>query len=276
MLRHADLSWFRWGPVVAGGFVAAAISMILTGFGSTLGFSDVTQTWREVTPTLALLAGLWFLAVAFASAAAGGYLAGRARDRWALPQTDETTFRDGVHGLVAWATAVLLGAVITASVASATKTGEPVDPAIPLSSQALGAPTSLLTRDLDRMLLSDRAITNLPLRIAAGRLLTSAATDPKVNPDDRTQLIGFVEAGSGLPAADAQKRVDEAIAAARAQVASAHHAKAVGAFITAASLALAALAAWFAAEIGGRHREDATPPSLLWSPRRIRLIIRAR
>lgn len=276
-IGHADSSWFRWGPAVAGGLVAAAVSMVFTGFGSTLGFSDVTQTWREVTPVLALLAGLWLLVVALASASIGGYLAGRTRDRWNLQQTDETQFRDGTHGLVAWAIAVILGALISSSLANASKASEPADSAIPISSQALGAPASILTQQTDRMLRLEArpGLVDPTLRIAAGRLLTSAATDRQVNAEDRTQLTRLVAAGTGLSGPDAQKRVNDSIVAARTRIGSAHHAKAIGAFITAASLALAALAAWYAAEAGGRHREGPEAPSLIWSPR-LRFIIRER
>ena len=274
----AESSWFRWGPALAGAVVATAVSMILTGFGSTLGFADVTQTWRDVTPALALLAGIWLLAVALASAAAGGYLAGRTRDRWGLQQSDETQFRDGTHGLVAWAIAVILGALIASSLANATRRSEPADPAIPISSQALGAPASILARQTDRMLRSDRrpGPADSAVRDEAGRLLTSAATDRQVNAEDRTQLARVVAVGTGLVGPDAQKRVDDSIAVARAKISSAHHAKAIGAFTSAAALILAALAAWFAAEAGGRHRESPQAPSLLWSPRRLRVVVRER
>ena len=271
-----DPSWFRWGPAVAGGLVATAVSMILTGFGTTLGFSDVNQTWRELTPALAVLAGIWFLVVAIASAAAGGYLAGRTRDRWSLQQTEESEFRDGTHGLVAWAIAIILGALVASTLAGSLRTGEPADPAVPASSQALGAPASILTRQTDRMLRSDTRLgdANAAVRTEAGRVLTSAATDREVNAEDRTQLARLVAAGTGLSLPDAQKRANDSIAAARAKISSAHHAKAIGAFITAASLVLAAVAAWYAAEAGGRHRESPQSPSLLWSPRRLRVIVR--
>jgi len=39
-------------------------------------------------------------------------------------------------------------------------------------------------------------------------------------------------------------------------------------FMTAASLAAGAAAAWFAAGIGGRHRDRASAPPLRWSWRR--------
>ncbi|HUZ66981.1 MAG TPA: hypothetical protein VMU56_04870, partial [Beijerinckiaceae bacterium] len=202
----------------------------------------------------------------------------RARDRWALQQTDETEFRDGTHGLVAWALAVILGALIASSVANAAKSREPVDPAIPISSQALGAPASILTQQTDRMLRSDRRPggADPTLRNEAGRLLTSATTARKVNAVDRSQLTRVVAAATGLTGPAAQKRVDDNVAAARQKLASAHHAEAIGAFVTAASLLLAALAAWFAAEAGGRHREGTQAPSLLWSPRRLRVIVRER
>jgi hypothetical protein len=38
---EAAIPFLQWTPVVAGAFVAAAVSVILTAFGSAIGFSIV-------------------------------------------------------------------------------------------------------------------------------------------------------------------------------------------------------------------------------------------
>jgi predicted transcriptional regulator len=268
--RGLDVSWLRWSPCIAGGLVAAALSSVLTGFGSTLGFANLSQTWRSITPTLSILSGLWILAVALASASAGGYLAGRTRDRWGKLHLHELRFRDGAHGLISWAIAVILGALVVSTLSGSIKNVGQPDPAIPISSQELGASPTILSANIDRMLRSEARPT-LPdptLRNAAGRLLTSAATSRNVSAEDRAQLVQLVRAGAGLSEADAQKRVDDSIAATRDQIGRAHHAEAIGAFMSAVSLLLAALAAWYAAEAGGRHQDSSEAPSLGWTPRR--------
>ena len=51
--------------------------------------------------------------VAVGSFALGGYIAGRVRSTWKA-SSDEVEFRDGVHGLIAWALGVMLGAALLA------------------------------------------------------------------------------------------------------------------------------------------------------------------
>ena len=68
----------------------------------------------------ATAAGLWIVWVQVLSFAAGGYLAGRMRRRSYDSTEHEVDVRDGVHGLLVWATGALLGAFLaSASFASA-------------------------------------------------------------------------------------------------------------------------------------------------------------
>jgi hypothetical protein len=57
-----------------------------------------------------LLSGLYILLAAIAAYGLGGYLAGLMGARPAAPEN--TDVRDGMHGLLAWALATLLTAVI--------------------------------------------------------------------------------------------------------------------------------------------------------------------
>jgi hypothetical protein len=68
----------------------------------------------------------------------GGYLAGRLRTKWVGIRTEEVFFRDTAHGLLAWALATLLIAVLvtrgsaaTAGAAAAAATSIPAVPPTP-------------------------------------------------------------------------------------------------------------------------------------------------
>jgi hypothetical protein len=268
-----DDHYIHWRPIIAGALAAAAVTLVLTGFGSALGFATLSDTWREPSPGLALLSGVWFLAVVAGSLALGGYIAGRTRSTWQTTSSDETQFRDGLHGLLVWALAVVLGAVLTAMTPNAFPDAATAD-STPVSSRSLGAPASMLSISLDRMLRSDRRAgqADAPLRNEAGRLLAEAVSARVFPAEDRQQLVRDVSAATGLPAAEAQKRTDDSIAEATARIKGSRHARVIGAFLTAAGLALAAVIAWVCAESGGKHRDTGAGPSLAY--RRIRFVVR--
>jgi len=98
-------SYLEWGPVFGGAAVALAITMLLTQFGAGIGLSAAADATLEGGGASwnPLIAGLWLVLVALASASAGGYIAGRMRSRFNDATEDEVEFRDGVHGLVVWA-----------------------------------------------------------------------------------------------------------------------------------------------------------------------------
>lgn len=112
-------SYLEWGPVFGGAAVALAITMLLTQFGAGIGLTAAADATLEGGGASwnPLIAGLWLVLVALASASAGGYLAGRMRTRAYDATEDEVEFRDGVHGLVVWAVS---GVVAMAAVSIAT------------------------------------------------------------------------------------------------------------------------------------------------------------
>src|SRR5438309_12130545 len=107
------LSYIHWGPAIAGAIVAAGMSFVLMEFASAVGLMVVSPspTWRDTSVWLALLSGFWIVIVTVSSFTVGGYLAGRVRSTWSAAP-DEIEFRDGTHGLIAWALGVMLGAVL--------------------------------------------------------------------------------------------------------------------------------------------------------------------
>src|SRR5437868_14990917 len=93
-------SFVQWSCVIAGALVAAAVSLVLMAFGTTIGLSVLSSspTWRDTSPALAVASGLYLLLTALASFRLGGYGAGRLRARWVpVAHGDTVEFRDGSH-----------------------------------------------------------------------------------------------------------------------------------------------------------------------------------
>ena len=90
-------------------------------FGITiaLGVSSTSPTWRDTSAALSLLSGLCLILQAIVSFGLGGYIAGRTHGGVDAARNAETETRDGLHGLTAWALAVLLGAGPMAIVSAA-------------------------------------------------------------------------------------------------------------------------------------------------------------
>src|SRR5271155_3788569 len=110
-----------WGAVIAGAFVAAALSLILLALGAGLGLSAVSP-WSNIgasASTLGKGAILWLIVIEILASAMGGYLAGRLRTKWARIHTDEVYFRDTAHGFLAWCVSLVITAAFLGSAAAA-------------------------------------------------------------------------------------------------------------------------------------------------------------
>jgi hypothetical protein len=262
------LSYIHWGPVVAGAIAAAATWFVLMMFAGAVGLATLSPspTWRDTSIALALLSGVWLLLVAVGSFGLGGYLAGRVRSSWATSE-DEVEFRDGAHGLLAWALAVVIGAVLTWATATALTSVSAGTTTVLRSTQ--GEPT-FLAYELDRLFRSERRPerADAEARAEAARIIMTGVGRRDIAAEDRTYLSRLVAARTGLAQADADRRVGEAVAQSRRAARRARASSVIIGFMTAASLAAGAAAAWFAAGIGGQHRDRAISPPLRWSWRR--------
>ena len=264
-------SYIHWGAAIAGALVASAVTFVLMGFGAGIGLSlaSPSPTWRNASVGLALLSGLWILVVAVGSFALAGYIAGRMRMRLGPASSDEVDFRDGMHGAAAWALAVVLGAILALGAARVL-----TPTAAETSGSATMAGTSeprAVAYEVDRLLRGDRRPDGGDMaatRGEIGRLVTAALDERTYTPDDRAYLIRLVAARTGLAAPDAERRVDTVIAQAREKANRARRSAVVTAFIAAAATLLGLAAAWFAAGIGGRHRDGETIPSMSTALRR--------
>jgi hypothetical protein len=262
------VTYVQWAPVIAGAIAAAALASVLHAFAAAigLGVTSAAPTWRDASMALVLLSGLYLVLVALASYGLGGYLAGRLRMGLSLANTEETDFRDGVHGLLVWALATLLTALLLLMAASATtRLAAPSGGAVGPSTSVAGE--NIIALDVDRLLRGERRAGDADVsltRAETARVLLTSSSHSGVATEDRTYLIRLVAARTGLAPADAERRVDTAIASARDNIARARRSTVILAFMAGAAALLGAAAAWFAASAGGKHRDN-NAPSLRWT-----------
>ena len=216
-----------------------------------------------------LLSGLYILLAAIAAYGLGGYLAGLMRARPAAPE--DTDVRDGMHGLLAWALATLLTAVIgLAAAQSLTRLAAPPGGQTGTSSSVGGE--NLIAFDLDRLFRAERR-PNVNLdypRAEASRILLTTTSHSGLQPEDRVYLIRLTAAATGIPEGDAQRRVDEVAARARENISRARKSAVILAFFAGSAALAGAAVAWFAACAGGRVRDGEEPHGLMhWGRPRV-------
>ena len=258
----------QWSSMFAGALAAGAMSFILIGFGVAvgLGVSSASPTWRDASAALALLSGLYLIIQAIVSFGFGGYVAGRTTRPAPELATieDDGERRDGLHGLIAWALAVLAGAALLALLGAAAIDRSPLRSSASNSSAA----EPLLSYELDKLFRAPRRAPNTDLREAraeAGRILMTSSSHRGVSADDRTYLVQQVAAVTGLAAPDAERRGTAAIADAKTAIDRARRNSIIVAFSIAAATLIGAAVAWAAAVAGGRHRDGAPLPNWMAS-----------
>ncbi|MGM4895990.1 hypothetical protein [Tardiphaga sp. 839_C3_N1_4] len=253
--------YLSWTPVILGALIATALSSTLLAFGVTigLGVSSTAPTWRDASAALWILSGLYLILQAALSFGVGGYIAGRTNVGLAALDTHEIEQRDGLHGLAAWALAVVLGVALAAFIGSATLTR----PNSNGSSARTSAAEPLLSYEIDRLFRPLRRAANVDLlqeRAEAGRILLTSSSHSGMSSEDRSYLAQLVAANTGLAGAEAEKRVDAAIATSQASIAKSRRSSVILAFSVAAAILLGAVIAVAAASVGGSHRDGAAMP----------------
>jgi hypothetical protein len=280
----------QWGAVILGALSAIAISLVLLTFGAGIGLSAVSaQPYAGASAkALAVISALYAAVVAVGSFAAGGYIAGRMR----LPPTPEEVaeahFRDGAHGFAVWALAMtLLGLLAAAGIGNTLKTVVQVTAGVSgaaaagaASNPRQGASSILSTSPTDYAV--DRLIAPAPAGAPSGnqpaaggtasasqaadnapiaRAFAAALKSGQLAKPDRDMLVGIVMQRTGLPQADAEKRVDEAYAElkqaeqkARDAAEKARKAALITSFAAAAIALVGCAAACVGATAGADHR----------------------
>jgi hypothetical protein len=254
-VARADAAWrFNWSPIFVGALTATAVSSIMVTFGATLGLgvSSAAPTWRDASVALCVASGLFLILQSLISFGCGGYLAGRTSAAVTGLDHDEVERADGLHGIAAWALAVVLGVFLTAIVTMAAN--RPSTLTMPPSSTE----PSALSYEIDTLFRATRRPPNVdltPLRAEAGRILLTSSSHDGVSTDDRAYLGQMVMSTTGLAAADADRRVDTVIADSHKAISRARASGIILAFSVAAALLFGAAAAWAGAAAGSRHRD---------------------
>jgi hypothetical protein len=277
-------SYVDWAAVIAGIVLASAISLVLLTFGSAVGLSFTNfRSFGNTAPVWAGIAAVsWLLWVQISSFMAGGYLTGRMRRRFHDATEHESDVRDGAHGLLVWSGALVVGAIIAVGGigAAATAVGNVVGTAATAASNvAQGAaanpnaanaldPNAYFVDELFRLppgTAAPQGVNMADVRGEAGRIVAAGAVSGSVSDNDKTYLAQLVSQSTGLPQDQAQARVNDTLKAvddAKAKAAevaeSARKTAVIAAFITAASLLVSAVGAYWAAMKGGRHRDEST------------------
>jgi hypothetical protein len=282
----AGASFVEWGAVLAGAFLAAAISFVLLTFGAAIGLS-ATSPWPNSgvsAKLIATLAVLWAMMQQIGAFMVGGYVAGRMRSRWHEPTQHEVEFRDGLHGGLVWAVGIVIGAALAmATAGAAAKTG------IDVAGKAAGVTALSTTEPMDAVLdsmLRPTTVAQAPsastppaaaapapsasrtrstaassdeTRSEMARILASAVASGALSDQNRAYLAQGVAQRAGLSQQEAERRVNEAFTAAREAADKARKAAILTGFVTAASLIISFGAAWWAAIRGGQHRDNEVP-----------------
>jgi hypothetical protein len=259
-----DVSYIQWTPAIAGALAAASLAFVMHSFAAAIGLavSSTAPTWRDASVALQLLSGLYLVVAAIISLGIGGYIAGRMRAPLAA-SADEVEFRDGTHGLLVWAIAVILTVLMTwATAQSLTRLAAPSGPA----AQSV-AGENVIAYDLDRLFRAEKRPANADLTYArseAARILLTTASHRGLASDDRAYLVRLTAANTGLAPPEAEKRVDTIITQARDNIGKARRASVILAFMAGAAALLGAAVAWFAACAGGNHRDGTSAFSMTW------------
>jgi hypothetical protein len=241
-----------WPAILAGGFVASAVSLILFALGSGLGLASISA-WPghgASAKSVAVYSAVWLIVTQWIAAGTGGYIAGRLRTKWVGTHTHEVFFRDTAHGLITWSVATLVVAVALAStVFGATGLG---------TRAASNAQSSAFSGyDEDLLFRSAKPDPEAPndAQAQAGRVVSNGIKRGSIPDADRTYLAELVANKTGVPMTEARQRVNDFITKATDAADAARKAAAQSSLYLALALLVGAFIASVSAALGGRLRD---------------------
>jgi hypothetical protein len=255
------ISYVDWAAVVAGALISTAIFITMTTFGTGIGLSLTSPYLGEgaSAKAAAIAVGIWTLWVVISSFLAGGYIAGRMRHRTYDATEHESEIRNGAQGLTSWALATLLGGILTAMLASGVVSHS--------GGTAPAGGTDHARFVADSLLRTERpGVFDEGLHHEVATVLQTGAYSGKLAAPDRAYLVNLVTQ-RGTPSSDAERRVDAAVTDIRETANDARKTGVLVAFLSAVALAIGAAASWWAATLGGKHRDENTGFNILtrWS-----------
>lgn len=288
----APRSYVDWPAIFAGAFVAWALAFVLMAFGSGLGLTLTGSPWQEgMSATwFFVAAALWFIWVQITSVMAGGYLAGRMRRRAGDANGHEIDVRDGVHGLVVWAVGTVIAAALALGIAStgikamSSLAGGAVSAGAEAAGSALEG-EGPLSGVVARLFRAEDRPANGTGNTGGGaggsagarapdtgggdqttarrdvlRVLVNAGLKGELSAEDKDYIARIIERETGMSAEAARQRVDQyltqALSELRQAAEKARKSGIIVAFLVAATTLISALGAWWAAGVGGRHRDE--------------------
>jgi hypothetical protein len=260
--NEAHSSGVSWAAVIAGAFVAAALSLILLALGTGMGLSSVFP-WSNMgasASTIGRAGIIWLIIIQIIASAMGGYLAGRLRTKWATIHTDEIYFRDTAHGFLVWAVGLVVTASFLASAATAMiggaaqRTASTVVSSGPGGTQGEG-PNAYFIDTLFRSDTPSRERFDAQLSAETTLIYANALRQGNLPEADRTYLAKQVAAKTGIDETAAEQRVSEVFAQIQRAAETARKAAAHLALWIFVALLIGAFCASYAATIGGRERD---------------------
>jgi hypothetical protein len=265
MTNEINASGVSWAAVIAGAFVAAALSLIMVALGVGLGVSSVSP-WSNIgasASTVGTATILWLIFTQIVAAAMGGYLAGRLRTKWAAIHTDEVFFRDTAHGFLVWAVGLVITAAMLTSAAvtlagGSTRSGPAEMSVAAAGGNADGGQNGTEGYFVDRLLRSEGAAqteNNAVVRAEVGRILGNGLRAKAMPAADQEYLATLVAARTGLSQTAAAKRVSDVLADARQAADATRKAVAHALIWIFIALLIGAFCASYSATIGGRQRD---------------------
>jgi len=287
--RAASLSRsaVSWGAILSGAVASAAISLMLLAAGAGLGFTSISP-WANsgvTATTFGIAAILWLALIQILAMGSGGYIAGRLRTKSTGPHTTEAGVRDTAHGFLSWAVGSIVGAVLLASTASALIGGTArlgASAVSGLGSAVSGAASQVANRVdgntvanldpsaylTDTLFRSDRPAAGdaAPARAEVGRIIATSLRNGDMTAPDKAYVASVIATQTGIPQADAEKRVNDTIQQAKDTAAKAEQtaretadqarkAAAQLALATFIAMLIGALSSSYAATLGGRARD---------------------
>jgi hypothetical protein len=271
-------SRISWGSVLAGAVVAVALGVMLNVLGVAIGLSTIDPAVPGETPaasTLGSAGGIWVLVTNLLALGAGGWVAAR------LSGTADGT--DGaLHGLSVWAVGLLLSAVLVGNLVSGTTStvvsgaSSALGTAVQGAGQAAQAIAPQIASATDPEALVQRLqqglqtggepaqMTQDQRRAEIARILGERLRQGSFQGEQRDRLAQLVAAESGIPAQEAEARIQQlearaSEAAARAETQAREAAEAAantaatGSYLIFGAMLLGAVAAVVGARIGTRR-----------------------
>ena len=242
-------SGVSWAAVVAGAFVAAALSFSLMALGAGMGLSSVSPwpTSGLAASRIAPAAIFWIVLVQAVSCALGGYLAGRLRTKWVSVHTHEVYFRDTAHGFLVWAVGLVISAFFFSSIAASIAKEEWNRPS--------GGPHDYYVDSLFRSEHPAFDAGDASVRREAGTILAAALAQPDIAGADKRHLVDLVVARTGLDRSQAESRVNDVLTRDRQALDAIRNATTHALYWLFAALLTGAFCGSFAATLGGKQRD---------------------